>query len=76
MIETALLVPISGQELRGLITHLLNRRDVDVNFHWHWSRCGAITNPKHTVPTIENAAPNCHSENATVVLESVREHCV
>jgi hypothetical protein len=37
MLETALLVAISVQELRMLIAHLLAHRPVDASFHWHWS---------------------------------------
>jgi hypothetical protein len=61
MLETALLVAISVQELRMLIAHLLAHRPVDVSFHWHWCSGGAIAKPKQDAPTIENAAPNRHS---------------
>jgi hypothetical protein len=37
MIETALFVAISVQELRRLVAHLLAHCPVDANFHWHWS---------------------------------------
>jgi hypothetical protein len=37
MIETALFVAISVQELRRLIAHLLAHHPVDAAFRWHWS---------------------------------------
>jgi hypothetical protein len=37
MIETALFVAISVQELRRLIAHLPRSRPTDMSFHWHWS---------------------------------------
>jgi hypothetical protein len=37
MIETALFVAISAQELRGLIARLQVPRPADLSFHWHWS---------------------------------------
>jgi hypothetical protein len=37
MIETALFVAISVQELRRLIAHLPAHRPADASFHWHWS---------------------------------------
>jgi hypothetical protein len=37
MIETALFVAISVQELRRLIAHLQKRRPTDMSFHWYWS---------------------------------------
>jgi hypothetical protein len=37
MIETALFVAISVQELRRLIAHLMRPRPTDTSFHWYWS---------------------------------------
>jgi hypothetical protein len=37
MIETALFVAISVQELRRLIAHLRRPRPTDMGFHWRWS---------------------------------------
>lgn len=37
MIETALFVAMSVQELRRLISHLQKRRPADMRFHWRWS---------------------------------------
>jgi hypothetical protein len=37
MIETALFVAVSVQELRRLVAHLLAHRPVDMRLHWHWS---------------------------------------
>jgi hypothetical protein len=37
MIETAVFVAISVQELRRLIGHLQRRRPTAMHFHWHWS---------------------------------------
>jgi hypothetical protein len=37
MIETAVFVAISVQELRKLIAHLSRSRGGAMNFHWHWS---------------------------------------
>jgi len=37
MIETAVFVAMSVQELRRLIAHLQRRRPTDMSFHWNWS---------------------------------------
>jgi hypothetical protein len=37
MIETAVFVAISVQELRRLISCLQRRRPTDMRFHWRWS---------------------------------------
>jgi len=37
MIETAVFVAMSVQELRRLIAHLQRRRPIDMTFHWNWS---------------------------------------
>jgi hypothetical protein len=37
MIETAVFVAMSVQELRRLIAHLQRRRPTDMRFYWDWS---------------------------------------
>ncbi|MGO9686469.1 MAG: hypothetical protein ACLPTZ_28490 [Beijerinckiaceae bacterium] len=37
MIETAVFVAVSVQELRRLVAHLQWRPPADMRFHWRWS---------------------------------------